>query len=232
VNLREQLPKYLDGQVKLVCTACTLAETEGLGPELYGALQVLKTFAVTKCHHPGDKAVVSAPKCILSMIRKAKAKDKNEDGDDKREDGEVVTRYIVATQDFGLRVALQELPGVPLIQLFASAPALEKPSGISYKFVEDKTMKKMEVMDYQKEILDHMKKKEFGEEAEGNKKGTRKRKRAGPNPLSCKKSKKANNKLATNKGMSNSEGVAKKKKRKRVRMPKHVKAELLLGIGQ
>jgi len=216
VNLRDQLPKYLDGGVRFLTTACVLMETERLGPEVYGALQVLKQSSIRKCNHistscPWGKG---APDCIRSVVGM------NEGGD----------KYLVATQDYTLRVKLQkECPGVPLLQLCGAAPTLEKPSETSRAYVEGQSQKKVEVMSYQKEILNHLK-----EDAKLNcdgvetRKGTRKRKRAGPNPLSCKKRKKEKIKaefIAV--GDLVEKKKTKKRRTKRIKLPKHVKVELL-----
>lgn len=74
----------------------------------------------------------------------------------------------------------------------------------------------------------------FGNPAVSGKKGTRKRKRAGPNPLSCKKAK-TNGKSSSGPSQPESQGQSSKpgetgagtkKKRKRNKVPKHVKQEL------
>ena len=53
VNIKDQLPKYL-GDVKLLTTQCCILEAEKLGPDLFGALLILKQFPIHKCGHPTD----------------------------------------------------------------------------------------------------------------------------------------------------------------------------------
>lgn len=171
VNLREQLPKYLDSEVKLLTTPCIVIETEKVGKEVYGALQILKQFAVHKCGHEESR---KATACIGWMVKPNNP-----------------NRYVVATQDVALRERLRKVPGVALLYLHGNAPTLEKPSEKSVQYANCKNMEKMEVLDYQKEILGQFRKDAFGETPTKNEIHVKKRKRkGGPNPLSCKKSKK------------------------------------------
>ena len=66
VNIKEQLPKYLDSETKILTTQCCIKEMEKLGPPLYGALKILKQFPVHKCGH--DKDPKPAIKCLRSML--------------------------------------------------------------------------------------------------------------------------------------------------------------------
>ena len=65
-NIREQLPKYFQAEVKLLTTQCVILETEKLGSKLYGAMLIVKQFAVHKCGH--EKQAIAGSKCLLSMI--------------------------------------------------------------------------------------------------------------------------------------------------------------------
>ena len=65
-NIQDQLPKYLQAEVKLLTTQCVILETEKLGPKLYGAMLIVKQFAVHKCGH--EKQPVAGSKCLRSMI--------------------------------------------------------------------------------------------------------------------------------------------------------------------
>ncbi|CAG5101794.1 Similar to UTP23: rRNA-processing protein UTP23 homolog (Homo sapiens) [Cotesia congregata] len=47
-NIREQIPKYLQGEVKLLTTSCIAKEVENLGHKFYGALTILKNFPLHK----------------------------------------------------------------------------------------------------------------------------------------------------------------------------------------
>jgi len=210
VNIQDQLPKYLNGPVKLLTSPCIVTETEKIGPQVFGALNILKQFGTHKCTHTRTPA--EADKCILSMVTPLNP-----------------NRYIVATQDSTLRDRLREIPGVAIIYLHRNAPTLEKPSDASVAYAEELSLKKMEVMDYQKDILDNMKKAILGTDgavASGSgHRGTMKRKRAGPNPLSCKKSKKKTTATTTSDKKIESAERTPKRKRVKVRIPVHVKAE-------
>ncbi|XP_049802700.1 rRNA-processing protein UTP23 homolog isoform X3 [Schistocerca nitens] len=66
LTLKEQLPKYLGGDVKLLTTPCVILETERLGPNLYGAMIIVKQFPVHKCNH--QTKPVSGAACLASML--------------------------------------------------------------------------------------------------------------------------------------------------------------------
>jgi len=217
VNIQDQLPKYLNAQVKLITTPCIVIETEGIGPQVFGALNILKQFPTHKCSHSSRPE--AADQCVLSMVGSANP-----------------NRYIVATQDPTLRDRLREVPGVALLYLHGNAPTLEKPSEKTMAFAADQSLQRTEVLDYQKEILDAMKKSVLGEEGKGqgskpSHKGTMKRKRAGPNPLSCKKAKKKKpgSSRSPQKMVAETSAEMKKRKRVKVKIPKHVKAERRQG---
>lgn len=167
INIREQMPKYLCDDVKLCTTVCAIAETEKLGPALYGATLVVKQFFVLKCGH--EKKPITAANCFHSMVRK-----KNLD------------HYIVATQDPDLSERLRDLVGVPLLYLF-NAITLEKPSEKSLKVGAQTLQAQTEAPEHQLLALKNLKRKEnLLDEAPVKKK----RKVGGPNPLSCKKKQK------------------------------------------
>ena len=115
VNIKEQLPKYLE-EVKLLTTKCCIQECEKLGPELFGATSILKQFPVHKCDCDGPK---SAFECLQGMIG-----DKNKN------------RYFIATQDATLREKCRKIAGTPLMYLHHCAPVLEKPSEMSENHVK------------------------------------------------------------------------------------------------
>uniref|UniRef100_A0A3Q2XLA5 rRNA-processing protein UTP23 homolog n=1 Tax=Hippocampus comes TaxID=109280 RepID=A0A3Q2XLA5_HIPCM len=51
IQIKEQMPKYLMGEVQLCTTNCALKELESLGKELVGAKIILQRYQVRKCHH-------------------------------------------------------------------------------------------------------------------------------------------------------------------------------------
>ncbi|KHJ90746.1 hypothetical protein OESDEN_09401 [Oesophagostomum dentatum] len=98
INLREQLPKYLGGDVEIVTTKCVLAEleqvmssfSEGLGPAVYGALVICRQFTVDMCPHMPHR---SPTECLAHLARRATKGH---------------TKYIVATN---VRVFLASIVG-------------------------------------------------------------------------------------------------------------------------
>ena len=95
IQIKEQMPKYLMGEVQLCTTrwvhllnvrsckyhiwishmtlysllftvSCALKELETLGKELYGAKIILQRFQVRRCAH--FKSPVPASECLLSML--------------------------------------------------------------------------------------------------------------------------------------------------------------------
>lgn len=170
VLIKEQVPKYLGSQTKIVTTQCIILEVEKLSkisPNLYGAWMVVKQFAVHRCGHEGDP--IPASSCAKSLLST------NNPG-----------KYIMATQDPELRAHIhQEVAGTPILYLHQSAPTLEKPSerclavaqglGRTLSTHEETTLKTLK-----RKLL-----REPVQEPPRKKKKTK-----NPHSLSCKKSKK------------------------------------------
>ncbi|KAJ8960741.1 hypothetical protein NQ318_020034 [Aromia moschata] len=200
INIVDNVPRYLQGEIKLVTTQCAIIEMENLGPKLNGALLILKKYVVHRCGHEG-KPILGA-KCLLSMLGK-----KNE------------SHYVVATQDRDLQEKLRCKPGVPLLYLHAKTPVLEQPSEASVRAAKESLagLRRSEI-----EALEELKAKNGLAKEEEVK---RRKKRKGPNPLSCKKKKKGKMEsyIAKKEGRTEEE----KKKRKRIRIPKHIREAVL-----
>merc|ERR1712153_76525 len=94
---------------KLLTTSCCITELERLGPPVYGAMMVAKSFPIFKCGH---KTPQPANKCIMSLIGEKNSQ-----------------HFIVASQDNELRNKIRKVPGVPLLLLHGNCPTVEKPSG-------------------------------------------------------------------------------------------------------
>ncbi|XP_041483793.1 rRNA-processing protein UTP23 homolog [Lytechinus variegatus] len=204
INIKEQLPKYLGGEVQLTTTNCILKEAEALGKAVYGAYVILKRFQVRRCGHK-DKAV-SAFKCVMSMIA-----DSNKN------------HYFIATQDPDLSSLVHRTPGTPLLYLHFSAIVLEKPSVTSTAAASSMTSKKINPSEFEKSALKKL------QGADGTDEGKKKRKkRRGPkqpNPLSVKKKKKK----STEQGSvvtGETEGKKKRRRRKKVKIASHVQEQL------
>ncbi|XP_063230029.1 rRNA-processing protein UTP23 homolog [Bacillus rossius redtenbacheri] len=196
VNIRDQLPKYLEGDVKFLTTQCVVIEVENLGSAVFGAMLIVKQFGIHKCGH--EKKPVPGSTCLLSML------------------GETNTsRYILATQDRELEVLASRVPGTPVLYLHQKTPVLQPPSDASTSFASSHTQALFGVRQHEEETIKNLKKRFGLVEEETIKKRKKKR---GPNPLSCKKKKK--------KTVQNVEKPEQKRRRKRIKLPKHVKEVL------
>lgn len=176
---------------------------EKLGHKLVGALKILKEYAAHRCVH--KLKPVTGSECLLSMLG-----DSNE------------KHYIIASQDRDLQSKLRVLPAVPLLYLHGRTPVLEEPSEASHKFAKDKMTG---LVNSEKKALEELKVKNgLVTDDEIPKKKKRKK---GPNPLSCKKKKNRKIDTGTNSVKTKTEGGIQKVKRKKIRIPDHVKQEML-----
>lgn len=177
-------------------TACIIIETDSLGPKLVGTAKVLKDFRVHKCGH--EKNPLSASNCIKSICKQS--------------------HYIIATQDRELQDQLRLKVGVPLLYLHNAAPTLEQPSEASQRIANKKTKTVLNVSQTEAERLKFLKAKE-GLVQDETPRLKRRKKKGGPNPLSCKKKKPK----GTNQHQTKVKAGGVEKKRKRIKVPKHVK---------
>uniref|UniRef100_A0A0K8T081 rRNA-processing protein UTP23 homolog n=1 Tax=Lygus hesperus TaxID=30085 RepID=A0A0K8T081_LYGHE len=166
INLSDQMPNYLDGDVKLLTTPCAIIETEKLGPPVYGAMLILKQFAVHKCGHTEP---ISAAACFRHMLGK-----KNK------------SRYMIATQDRELQSRVRMVRGTPLLFIHRKAPTLEPPSPLSVHAANTKQQQSVFLSDGERQNLKKAKEAILGPQQPLILKRKNK-KVGGPNPLSCKK---------------------------------------------
>lgn len=201
IDIAEQLPKYLQAELRLVTTQCIIMEADSLGGAVAGAAQIVKKFLVHKCGHGtqqqpattatkdgGAGAAVADPNrapltgaaCMKSMMRQS--------------------NYIVATQDRELQDWMRRRAGQALLYLHKRTPVLEQPSEASRKRSERKQDATHGFGEADAKRLAFLK-RESGlrlpevEEEKGPGAVTaaamkKKFKRKQPNPLSCKKKKK------------------------------------------
>jgi len=199
INIKEQVPKYIDGEIQLCTTKCILEEGKLLGPQLGGAVHICKQFKLRKCGHENGKAV-SAQQCIMGMLGKENTK-----------------HFFVASQDKELRNAMRKIPGVPLLHINYNALVLEKPSHNSIK--ESQQMESTKAAPAAHEQIDQLKiENDIVEEKEERIKIKR---RKNPNPLSIKKKKKKTKDSTATEGKS-----AKKRRRRKQKIATHVLEEL------
>ncbi|KAL4629827.1 rRNA-processing protein UTP23-like [Arapaima gigas] len=198
IQIKEQLPKYLMGEVQLCTTSCVLNELESLGKELYGAKIILQRFQKRNCAH--FKSPVPAAECLLSMVEKNNPH-----------------HYFIASQDPELTATVKKIPGVPLLYIVLNTIVLDKPSLCSLNHVQAVQSGQLVTPDQQQSILNLKEEKGIA----GNvteRRGKRKRKAGNPNPLSClkKKKKKKQPGVPTPK---RAEGEKKNRNRQRKRKP-------------
>ncbi|XP_017888977.1 rRNA-processing protein UTP23 homolog [Ceratina calcarata] len=207
-NIHDQLSKYLQSDVKLLTTPCIILETEKLASfskAVNGAMQIVKQYSIHKCGH--EKHSISGTKCLLSMVAKNNS-----------------SRYIIATQDRELQDNLRNIPGVPIIYLHGKAPTLEAPSRPSQEYAES-IRKGLGMTEWERENMKVLK------EAAGFTKETqvtvkKKKKKGGPNPLSCLKKKK---KPQLTKNIKEKKS-GKVRKRKKIKVAAHIKEVLVAEV--
>ncbi|XP_069776652.1 rRNA-processing protein UTP23 homolog [Narcine bancroftii] len=168
IQIKEQMPKYLMGEIHLCTTNCVLKELESLGKELYGAKLIAQRFQVRNCAHLKNPEGASA--CLLSMV-----KNKN------------VHHYFVATQDQQLTMKIKKLPEVPLIYIIQNTMVLEKPSPKSIAQVS-LLHRDLFVPVHQQQTIQHLK-EEKGLVKKSEFQHKKRKRKGGPNPLSCLKRK-------------------------------------------
>ncbi|XP_031722494.1 rRNA-processing protein UTP23 homolog [Anarrhichthys ocellatus] len=195
IQIKEQMPKYLMGEVQLCTTSCALKELETLGKDLYGAKLILQRFQTRRCPH--FKEPVPASDCLLSMLEETNPHN-----------------YFVATQDRSLTEGLKKIPGVPLLYIILNTIVLDKPCQTSLDHVRAVQLGEL-VSPAQQQSIRSLKEVQGIDQKDGERRGKkRKRKRSNPNPLSCLKKKKKGGPTPPKKKTEDGE------KRKRVRNKK------------
>lgn len=212
--MANDVPKYLQSEIKLITTPCAIIEADNLGPKLNGALAILKNYVVHKCGH--ERRPLTGSACVVSMVS-----------------GENSSHYMVCTQDRDLQEKLRSLPGeyrnfyldganrfssgVPLLYLHSKTPVLEQPCEVSLQRAQEKASvinsTELEKVGKMKEQAGLAVKEEVKP----------KRRKKGPNPLSCKKKQKK----VLNNPIKKRENRPQMEKRKKVRIPQHVRQEML-----
>ncbi|XP_053302070.1 rRNA-processing protein UTP23 homolog [Pleuronectes platessa] len=171
IQIKEQMPKYLMGEVQLCTTNCALKELETLGKELYGAKLILQRYQVRNCAH--FKSPVPASECLLSMLGETNPH-----------------HYFVATQDHTLTAGLKKISGCPLFYIISNTIVLDKPSQVSLDQVQAVSLGEL-VSPAQQQSIRSLKEEQGIGQVDGERRGKkRRRKQSHPNPLSCLKKKK------------------------------------------
>ncbi|XP_030046066.1 rRNA-processing protein UTP23 homolog [Microcaecilia unicolor] len=168
IQIKEQLPKYLMGDVQLCTTSCVLKELESLGKELYGAKLIAQRFQVRNCSHL--KNPVGGSVCLLSMLGESNPH-----------------HYFIATQDQALAGKVKKKAGVPLLFIIQNTMVLDKPSPKSVAFAQ--TAQEGQLMPvHHRTSVEHLKEEQGMTKYE--RRGKKRKQPSGPNPLSCLKKKK------------------------------------------
>lgn len=179
------MKNYLQVEVRLLTTPCIIIETEQLGSKLLSVSSKLKGFQLNKCGH--ERHPISGADCIKSLTKD--------------------NRYIIATQDRDLQEWVRAKVGIALLYLHNVVPTFEEPSEASKRFVDRKLKKSIQVSSFEDVQLKLLKKKEGLAKEKVHK--IKRKKKGGPNPLSCKKKKSALNVIK--------DKAIKKKPRRRVK---------------
>ncbi|CAK9297189.1 unnamed protein product [Gordionus sp. m RMFG-2023] len=118
INIKEQLPKYLNGQITFYTTSCILHELNNLGKPVYGAFHIAKQYKIKTCDHV-DKSI-AANKCLLSMVKKGNP-----------------SHYWIASQDPEITSKLSTYISVPLLYISYKAIHLTKPNDLTHKTADN-----------------------------------------------------------------------------------------------
>lgn len=130
--------------------------------------------------------------------------------------------FVSHFKDPVLREVLRNRTGLPILYIAFNAIMLENPSTASLMAAEKKTETELRPTSHQQTVIQKLKIQTFGEEKEVVKKKRKKVK--GPNPLSCKKSKKKKTDIKPKTG---SEETKKRKKRKKKHKSAHTTEAVL-----
>jgi len=131
------------------------------------------------------------------------------------------SHYVVATQDRGLQKWIKNRPGQPLLYLHQMTPVLDEPSPISKKRANKISLEKIKINKNTEETIEKLKISEGVTVAKAPVKPNeikKKKKKKGPNPLSCKKK---NNFNKNNKISKSNDG-----NKSRNRIPKHIRQQM------
>lgn len=184
--LEDQLKSFLQMELRFLTTPCIIIESEKLGSKLFQTVKKLKSLTLNKCGH--EKNPLTGSMCIKSIVKQ--------------------NHYVVATQDRDLQEALRRKVGVALLYLHKNVPIIDEPSDATKKFLSQNSHSSTTKNELEK--ITEMKKKVGLITEPPNKVFKKKKRAAGPNPLSCKrKSQNSDEKLTTIK-----DKVIKKKKKK------------------
>ncbi|KAJ7275333.1 Fcf1-domain-containing protein [Mycena haematopus] len=164
IELVKQLNSVLQGDMKPMITQCCIHELYLLGKTQQPAVDLAKTFERRKCNH---REPIPGDDCLVSVV-----------GETNKH------RYVVATQSQPLRIKLRSIPAVPIVHVNRSVMVLEPPS--------DATIRSKEHSEEQALHLTGSEKRSLAPSMSTDPPPRKKKGPKGPNPLSVKKKKVAN----------------------------------------
>lgn len=143
INLKEQMPKYLQGEIEIVTTKCVIDELEQIGVPVAGALSICRHLTIDVCPHQPCKP---AADCIVHLARRAVTK----------------TKYIFGTQDGTLTDTLRKVVGTPIVYIKYNSILLDQ--------ISEKTKSMSERSESEIVRVKELKKRILGEEPQKKKK--------------------------------------------------------------
>jgi len=156
---RDTLPKLLSGHAKVFSTKCALNELRNMGERFAGTYLAARRFDCVRCGH---EDCVSAADCLKSLVEKGNQE-----------------HFFVATQDRKLQSELQSIPGVPILRAIPQGLTIEPPSKAQQKNAELASQENKMPSVAEGRLLETT-----AEAKVGDGKPLKKRKN-GPNPMSC-----------------------------------------------
>lgn len=116
MDLPHLLERTLHGEIKPMITQCSIrhlyTSTHEDRAEKSQWIETAKKFERRRCGHHELEQPLSTHECLMSVV-------------DGKESGNNKHRYIVASQDAGLRAQLRKIAGVPLVYVSRSVMVME-----------------------------------------------------------------------------------------------------------
>jgi U3 small nucleolar RNA-associated protein 23 len=167
INPKEDLSKLLSGRVTPMVTECIMSHLRKNGRSKTDALLLGKSCYRLKCGHDA-KNPLSPGDCMLSQLEKENPR-----------------HFLVATQEDDLKARSRIIPGTPVLSIHGSLLMLESPSTESRSAAEHRELKRK--LPKLSEKSDSSESDSSDEESPDPLKPRKKKRKGGPNPLSCKK---------------------------------------------
>jgi len=155
VDIRDRLRTLLQGaDVKIYVLSSVLEELRQAGEKTRSALEFAKKFCevLDDAGHSRGNSSATVSDRIVNMMRLQHDEWASAPGKKKR-------KFLVATQDKGLRAALAHVPGIPLVYLNKVILVLEPPSTASREFNLQVEANKVSLKPAEAELMVKLKKR-------------------------------------------------------------------------